>query len=128
MEGITYENPAPVPVLDLAHDPGTIQANIDRSSTHGMSSKMKAVHYEGPFKVSVREVEMPKIEHPDDVIVKVTTAGMHINCMEDKGSRTDSVQQFVGPICICIKDEQRRKKDLYLVMKIWVLSSRQVPE
>ena len=38
-------------------------------------SKMKAVHYEGPFKVSVREVELPKIQHPDDVIIKVTTAG-----------------------------------------------------
>ena len=37
--------------------------------------KMKAVHYEGPFKVSIKEVELPKIEHPDDVIIKVTTAG-----------------------------------------------------
>ena len=37
---------------------------------------MKAVHYEKPFEVSVREVPQPKIEHPDDVIVKVTTAGI----------------------------------------------------
>jgi len=37
--------------------------------------KMKAVHYEGPFKVSVKEVPLPKIEHPDDVLIKVTTAG-----------------------------------------------------
>ncbi|EAT84754.2 hypothetical protein SNOG_07288 [Parastagonospora nodorum SN15] len=37
---------------------------------------MKAVHYEGPFKVSVKEVELPKIVHPDDVIVKVTTAAI----------------------------------------------------
>ncbi|KAF2714528.1 glutathione-independent formaldehyde dehydrogenase protein-like protein [Pleomassaria siparia CBS 279.74] len=37
---------------------------------------MKAVHYEGPFKVSVKEVELPKIQHPDDVIVKVTTAAI----------------------------------------------------
>lgn len=41
-----------------------------------MGEKMKAVHYEGPFKVSVKEVDMPKIQHPDDVIIKVTTAGM----------------------------------------------------
>ena len=34
---------------------------------------MKAVHYEGPFSVSVKEVPLPKIEHPDDVIIKVTT-------------------------------------------------------
>jgi threonine dehydrogenase-like Zn-dependent dehydrogenase len=37
---------------------------------------MKAVHYEGPFKVSVKDVELPKIQHPDDVIVKVTTAAI----------------------------------------------------
>ncbi|KAG9185560.1 hypothetical protein G6011_06891 [Alternaria panax] len=40
------------------------------------SEKMKAVHYEGPFKVSVKDVEIPKIQHPDDVIVKVTTAAI----------------------------------------------------
>jgi len=37
---------------------------------------MKAVHYEGPFKVSVKEVQKPKIEHPDDAIIKVTTAAI----------------------------------------------------
>ena len=37
---------------------------------------MKAVHYEGPFSVSVKEIDIPKIEHPDDVVIKVTTAGM----------------------------------------------------
>ncbi|MCJ1479391.1 hypothetical protein MMC13_008076 [Lambiella insularis] len=37
---------------------------------------MKAVHYEGPFKVSVKEVPHPKIEHPDDAIIKVTTAAI----------------------------------------------------
>lgn len=39
------------------------------------TTTMKAVHYEQPFKVSVKEVEIPKIEHPDDAIIKVTTAG-----------------------------------------------------
>ena len=37
-------------------------------------TKMKALHYDGPFKVSVKEVDLPKIEHPDDAIIKVTTA------------------------------------------------------
>ena len=37
---------------------------------------MKAVHYEGPFQVSVKEVPHPKILHPDDAIIKVTTAGL----------------------------------------------------
>ena len=35
-----------------------------------MSNKMRAVVYDGPFKVSVREVEKPKILRPNDVIVK----------------------------------------------------------
>lgn len=34
---------------------------------------MKALNYLGPYKVRVEEVEKPKLEHPDDVIVKVTT-------------------------------------------------------
>lgn len=37
---------------------------------------MQALHYEGPFKVSVKEIERPKIQHPDDVIIKVTTAAI----------------------------------------------------
>ncbi|KAJ3539556.1 hypothetical protein NM688_g6345 [Phlebia brevispora] len=35
---------------------------------------MRAVVYDEPFKVSVRHVEKPKILHPNDVIVKVTTS------------------------------------------------------
>ena len=34
---------------------------------------MKAVNYQGPYKVTVEDIELPKLEHPDDVIVKVTT-------------------------------------------------------
>ncbi|OJD32074.1 alcohol dehydrogenase [Diplodia corticola] len=41
-----------------------------------MAQTMKAVHYEGPFKVSVKEVPLPKVQHPDDVIIKVTTAAI----------------------------------------------------
>ncbi|KAF1997938.1 S-glutathione dehydrogenase [Amniculicola lignicola CBS 123094] len=37
---------------------------------------MKAVHYEGAFKVSVKEVELLKIQHLDDLIIKVTTAAI----------------------------------------------------
>ena len=31
-------------------------------------TKMKALHYDGPFKVSVKEIDLPKIQHPDDVV------------------------------------------------------------
>lgn len=37
---------------------------------------MKAVNYQGPFKVQVEDVERPTLEHPDDIIVKVTTAAI----------------------------------------------------
>lgn len=37
------------------------------------SATMKALNYLGPYKVRVEEVEKPKMEHPDDIIVKVTT-------------------------------------------------------
>jgi len=61
-----------IPLLDPDHDPGNTESH---TATANLGDKMKAVHYEGPFKVSVREVETPRIQHPDDVIVKVTTAG-----------------------------------------------------
>jgi hypothetical protein len=68
-----------VPLQDPAHDPGNSPAHMDTSDANKSGGqagdKMKAVHYEGPFKVSVKEVELPKIQHPDDVIIKVTTAG-----------------------------------------------------
>ncbi|KAJ6471112.1 hypothetical protein C8R47DRAFT_749061 [Mycena vitilis] len=38
------------------------------------TTKMRAVVYDGPFSVSVQEVAKPKILHPDDIIVKVTTS------------------------------------------------------
>lgn len=63
-----------IPLLDPDHDPGNTPA--DDTSTNMSADKMKAVHYEGPFKVSVKEVAIPKIQHPDDVIVKVTTAAI----------------------------------------------------
>jgi len=34
---------------------------------------MRAVVYDKPFTVTIREVEKPKILHPDDIIVKITT-------------------------------------------------------
>ena len=37
-------------------------------------SEMKALHYDAPFKVSIKTIPTPKLEHPDDVLVKVTTA------------------------------------------------------
>lgn len=61
-----------VPLLDPEHDPG----NSESRTNANMGQKMKAVHYEGPFKVSVKEVETPRIQHPDDAIIKVTTSAI----------------------------------------------------
>lgn len=35
-----------------------------------MSNTMRAVVYEKPFSVVIRDVEKPQILHPDDVLVK----------------------------------------------------------
>lgn len=43
-------------------------------------TQMKVVNYDGPFKVSVNEAPRPKVEHPDDAIIKVTTAGRKRCC------------------------------------------------
>ena len=43
--------------------------------TSGAERTMKAVNYQSPFQVRVEDVPMPNIEHPDDVIVKITTSG-----------------------------------------------------
>ncbi|KAJ5161590.1 hypothetical protein N7492_006982 [Penicillium capsulatum] len=40
------------------------------------ATRMKALNYKGPFSVKVEEVDLPKLEHPDDIIVKVTTAAI----------------------------------------------------
>src|SRR4029079_4412676 len=37
---------------------------------------MKAVVYKGPFNVAVEEVEDPRIEHPSDVIVRITSTAI----------------------------------------------------
>ena len=37
------------------------------------ATSMKALNYKGPYTVKVEDVDLPKLEHPDDIIVKVTT-------------------------------------------------------
>jgi glutathione-independent formaldehyde dehydrogenase len=37
---------------------------------------MKAVVYQGPFKVAVEDVDDPRIEHPNDVVVRITSSAI----------------------------------------------------
>ncbi len=37
---------------------------------------MRALTYEGPYRVAVRRKPEPRIEHPQDGIVRVTAAGI----------------------------------------------------
>jgi len=37
---------------------------------------MRAVVYKGPFKVAIEQVEKPKIQHPNDVIVHITSSAI----------------------------------------------------
>lgn len=57
---------------------------------------MKAVHYENPYKVSVKEVPLPKLEHPDDAIIKVTTAGTISSHLPRMAKLTNSLLAICG--------------------------------
>ena len=37
---------------------------------------MKAVVYKEPFKVAVEQIPDPRIEHPNDVIVRITSTAI----------------------------------------------------
>jgi len=41
-----------------------------------LQMSMKAVVYQKPFTLKVEQVPKPKIEHPDDIIVKITTSAI----------------------------------------------------
>lgn len=69
---------------------------------------MQALNYLGPYKVRVEEVEKPKIEHPDDIIVKVTTVSNHYArklllalWKIDRKSRLQSVAQTCSKYRMC---------------------------
>lgn len=68
-----------------------------------MGDTMKAVNYQGAFKVKVEDVPKPKLEHPDDIIVKVTTAGRCPIVEPEERLREDRlltvIQRSVALIC-----------------------------
>ncbi|TVY90183.1 putative zinc-type alcohol dehydrogenase-like protein [Lachnellula willkommii] len=46
------------------------------AQTQTQTQTMKAVVYQEPFKVSIEELPLPKLEHPDDALIKITTAAI----------------------------------------------------
>jgi len=84
-------------------------------------SSMRAVNYQGPFQVKVEDVERPKLEHPDDVIVKVTTV-CHPVVMSGLALVDVSRLPYVVLICTCMRAAQLLKPASPLVMRTWVLS------
>ena len=112
----TQESQPIIPLLDPVHDPGNTPAAD--ASANMSDDKMKAVHYEGPFKVSVKEIGLPKIQHPDDVIVKVTTAAI---CGSDLHMYvyTQFCKQLVLTECTGTKGAQRQKQDWFSDTKTW---------
>ena len=58
--------------------------------------------YRGPYKVRVQEKDIPGIEHPDDAIVRVTTAaisGSDVHARLGKKG-TDVVHQSLDPVVV----------------------------
>nr|WP_245755585.1 glutathione-independent formaldehyde dehydrogenase [Actinopolyspora alba] len=61
--------------MPRSSDAVVIRDGIDLSMTEG-GSKMKAVVYQEPFSVEISEVADPRIEHPNDVLVRVTSTAI----------------------------------------------------
>jgi len=80
---------------------------------------MKAVIYKAPFQVAVEEVEDPRIEHPNDVIVRITTTaicGSDLHMYEGRtaaepgivfGHENLGIVDQVGPGVVSIKQGDR---------------------
>ncbi len=80
---------------------------------------MKAVVYKGPFEVAVEEVENPRIEHPNDAIVRITTTaicGSDLHMYEGRtkakpgivfGHENMGIVEEVGPGVTSIKQGDR---------------------
>lgn len=80
---------------------------------------MKAVVYKAPFQVAVEEVEDPRIEHPNDVIVRITTTaicGSDLHMYEGRtaaepgivfGHENLGIVDQVGPGVVSIKQGDR---------------------
>lgn len=80
---------------------------------------MKAVVYKGPFKVAVENVADPKIEHPNDAIVRITSTaicGSDLHMYEGRtaaqpgivfGHENTGIVQEVGPGVVAIKQGDR---------------------
>jgi len=80
---------------------------------------VKAVVYKEPFKVAVEDVPNPKIEHPNDVIVRITTSaicGSDLHMYEGRtaakpgivfGHENMGIVEEVGPGVVSIKKGDR---------------------
>jgi glutathione-independent formaldehyde dehydrogenase len=80
---------------------------------------MRAVVYKGPFQVAVENVEDPKIEHPNDVIVRLTSTaicGSDLHMYEGRtaaepgiifGHENLGIVQEVGPGVVSVRQGDR---------------------
>src|SRR5687768_1739782 len=66
---------------------------------------MRALEYRGPYRVQVRDKEMPRVEHPGDAIVRVEMAAicgsdLHLyhGMMPDTRVGTTFGHEFVGTV------------------------------
>lgn len=49
-------------------------SSTETTTTSSIPKEMKALHYDGPFKTSIQTIPTPTLQHPDDVLVRVTTS------------------------------------------------------
>lgn len=73
------------------------------------TTTMKALNYLGPYQVRVEDVEKPRMEHPDDVVVKVTTVSHAATSIEPLGHSSDSLSRLRYVVLICSKSRSHIK-------------------
>jgi hypothetical protein len=72
----SIRRPSPAGVVRCL-SPGRGPDRRRRSQAFGAEvTEVKAVVYEEPFKVAVKDVEDPRIQHPNDVLVRVTSSAI----------------------------------------------------
>lgn len=70
---------------------------------------MRAVHYEGPFKVSVKDIALPKLEHPDDVIAPINPRKAHADYLQGYNQSHHGRNLWIRSPHVSGKDRRERR-------------------
>ena len=95
LNNVRYSCPIPsLEIQDLISSSTFYYGRPTTSNTMPVTT-MKALNYVGPYEVQVQDVEKPRLEHPDDIIVKITSVSYHIALIQN----IESLIEIKAAIC-----------------------------